>query len=208
MQRTKSGRRIELSDRDMEIFKLLARYRYLRSTYIHAFVGGASETRFKERLGDLYHEGYLDRPAQQWEFADARCRPVVHELGSGGARVLHDVRDGTEQARTPLTTSAHRQFRHSLMICEALASMELGVRLGDSLRFIPWPEILARAPEATRASPAPFRLPVSTGGYLVLTVCSGSNTGLTTPRPIASSPSKLIAAPCRLCVLLASRPHT
>ena len=44
MRRTGTGRRIELTARDVEIFKLLGRYRYLRSTYIHAFVGGAFET--------------------------------------------------------------------------------------------------------------------------------------------------------------------
>src|ERR1700743_3862316 len=83
MRRTRTGKRIELTARDVEIFKLLSRYRYLRSTYIHAFVGGASETRFKERLGDLFHEGFLDRPEAQWEFADARCMPAVYENGLG-----------------------------------------------------------------------------------------------------------------------------
>src|SRR5580692_9118008 len=68
MRRTRTGRRIELTPRDIEIFRVLARYRYLPSTYIYAFVGGASETRFKERLGDLFHEGYLDRPGRQWDF--------------------------------------------------------------------------------------------------------------------------------------------
>jgi hypothetical protein len=153
-----------LSARDIEIFKLLARYRYLRSTYIHAFVGGASETRFKERLGDLFHEGYLNRPTQQWEYADARCRPVVHELGVGAARTLRDC--GTDVASAFPDRGAHRQFRHSLMICEALASLELGA-CACGLRFIPWPEMLARAPEATRAAIRPFRLPVPSGGYIV-----------------------------------------
>ena len=73
MRRTRTGKRIELTQRDIDIFKLLRQYRYLRSTYIHAFVGGASETRFKERLGNLFHEGYLDRPSQQWEL---RQRPA------------------------------------------------------------------------------------------------------------------------------------
>ena len=79
MRRTQTGKRLELSARDIEIFKLLQRYRYLHSTYIHAFVGGASATRFRERLGDLFHEGYLDRPAQQWEFADDRLIEVGME---------------------------------------------------------------------------------------------------------------------------------
>src|SRR6266481_4369983 len=88
MQRTRTGKRIELTTRDVEIFKLLCKYRYLRSTYIHAFVGGASETRFKERLGNLFHEGYLDRPTQQWDFANARHIPVVHESGRAGIQAL------------------------------------------------------------------------------------------------------------------------
>ena len=64
--------RIALTPRDIAIFQLLGNYRYLRSTYLHAFVGGASQTRFKERLGDLFHEGFIDRPEKQWELANAR----------------------------------------------------------------------------------------------------------------------------------------
>src|SRR5665213_4632156 len=89
MRRTQTGKRLELSARDIEIFKLLERYRYLRSTYIHAFVGGASEKRFKERIGDLFHEGYLDRPEQQWDYARARYLPVAYENGAGAAQALN-----------------------------------------------------------------------------------------------------------------------
>ncbi len=167
MQRTRTGRRIELSSRDVEIFKLLRRYRYLRSTYIHAFVGGVSATRFKERLGDLFHEGYLDRPPQQWASADARCMPVVHESGTGSERALRAWGARADDGSTPLADTAHRQFLHALMICEVLASIELAVRADRRLRFITWPEILARAPEAVRASGTPVRLPVPSGGYLV-----------------------------------------
>jgi Replication-relaxation len=167
MKRTRTGRRIELSARDIKIFELLTRYRYLRSTYMHAFVGGASETRFKERLGDLFHEGYLDRPAQQWEFADARCMPAVHENGRGGINALRACGNGLDADERQIAGTTHRQFLHALMICEALASMELAVRAGEHLRFIAWPEILARASEVTRASRTPFRLPVPSGGYVV-----------------------------------------
>ena len=55
----------------------------------------------------------------------------------------------------------HRQFQHALMICEILASIELASRMVPGLRFVGWPEILARAPETTRVSPVPFRLPLS-----------------------------------------------
>lgn len=151
----------------MKIFRLLTRYRYLRSTYIHAFVGGASQTRFKERLGDLFHEGFIDRPAQQWEFANCRHMPVVYETGPGAQRILRERGVESPEPVTFLSGMAHRQFLHSLMICEILASLELGIRARSGLRFITWPQILARAPEHTRASAAPFRIAVPTGGYLV-----------------------------------------
>lgn len=167
MRRTRTGKRLELTVRDIEIFKLLERYRYLPSTYIHAFVGGASSTRFKERLGDLFHEGYVDRPSQQWDFADARHSPAVYETGARAARTLFDAGIMAGDRRTFLREAAHRQYRHSLMICQILASLELRARANPLLRFIGWSEILGRAPEATRSSIAPFRLPVPSGGYLV-----------------------------------------
>ena len=158
MRRTPTGKRIELTYRDLDIFRALVRYRYLSSTYIYEFAGGASQTRFKERLGDLFHEGYLDRPSRQWEMAECRHRPVIHELGTGAKRVL-DQQNITQEPRTWLGASVRRQFAHSLMVCETLASIELATRLCHGVRFISWPEILAKAPAPTRASPVPFRFP-------------------------------------------------
>jgi hypothetical protein len=153
MQRTRTGKAIAITARDLEIFRALRRYRFLRSTYLHAFTGGESEKRFKERLGDLFHEGYLDRPEEQWRFADARFAPVVHELGKGAAEIAPDA-----EAVTWLSEGPHRQFQHSLMTCEVLASIELACRDRGSVRFISWPEMLTKAPESTRRSAKPFVL--------------------------------------------------
>jgi hypothetical protein len=167
MRRTPNGKRLEITSRDVEIFRLLGRYRYLRSTYLHAFVGGASEARLKERLGDLFHEGYIDRPSQQWAFANARHSPAVYDIGTGGRRALQEVGCDLSGQYTFLADGAHRQFLHSLLICEILASFELAVRTTLDLRFIGWPEMLGKAPEGTQRSNAPFRLPVPSGGTLV-----------------------------------------
>jgi hypothetical protein len=167
MRRTQTGKRLGLTARDIEIFKLLERYRYLRSTYIHSFVGGVSEKRFKERIGDLFHEGYIDRPEQQWEFARAQYLPVAYENGAGATRALREAGIEIDDARTFPATTAHRQFQHSLMICEILASLDLGARAEPLLRLIAWPEILGRAPEAVRSSGTSFRFPIPSGGYLV-----------------------------------------
>lgn len=158
------GKRVELTPRDLEIFALLERYRYLRSTYLHAFVGGASLTRFKERLGLLFHEGYIGRPAQQWAFAGCRYRPAIYEAAKGSKRALEASGQPSPYAATFLASDgAHRQFQHSLLVSDLLASLELAARECPGLRFVSWGEILARAPAATRESPQPFRLAAAQG---------------------------------------------
>lgn len=164
MRRISSGKRIEVTDRDIELFKLLNRYHYLRSNFLYAFLGGNSETWFKGRLGDLYHDGrYINRPEQQWQFANSRHMPVIYELDTKGEQVLREY--GLWHNDSPLLKNgrmgAYRQFAHQLMICDCMASMELGVREDPSLRFISWREILAKAPEKTRNADNPFEIPVS-----------------------------------------------
>ncbi len=164
MRRATTGKRIELTDRDIELFKLLNRYHYLRSNFLYVFLGGNSETRFKERLGDLYHDGrYINRPEQQWQFANCRYMPVIYELDERGEQVLRER--GLMQSDSPLLKKgrmgAYRQFAHELMICDCMASIELGVRQDPGLRFISWQEIVEKAPETTRRFDNPFAIPVS-----------------------------------------------
>jgi len=162
--RKRTGKRIAPTERDTTIFALLRRYRYLRSTFIHAFVGGC-EKRLIERLGDLFHEGYLNRPPQQWQAFNARYAPAVYELDALGEAFLRERGEEEPAYAVDLVAKgrmgANRQFAHALMICDTLSSIELGVRQTRGVRFISWQEILARAPESTRAAPNPFAIPVS-----------------------------------------------
>lgn len=164
MRRISLGKRIELSDRDIELFKLLNRYTFLRSNFLYAFVGGNSETWFKGRLGDLYHDGrYINRPEQQWQFANSRYMPVIYELDTKGEQALRE--HGLSLNDSPLIKNgrmgAYRQFAHQLMICDCMASIEIGVREDPNLRFISWREIMAKAPETTREADNPFEIPIT-----------------------------------------------
>ncbi len=173
MKRQPTGKRLELTPRDLAIFELLERYLYLRSTFIYAFVGGASETRFKERLGDLYHEGgFLDRPKAQWQFANARYMPVVYEATDKARQVLLEygcIKGGRSEA----VVRGDRQFAHTLMACEVLSSIEWAARSDPNLRFISSQEILAKAREATRICPYPFRILCHQSGCVTFVVPDG-----------------------------------
>jgi hypothetical protein len=150
---TDDGRAVVVypTDRDIEIFKLLARYRFLPSDYIHAFVGGSSSA-LSRRLNLLCRKPnlYLARPHQQRGAADANHRPLIYELDERGARVLK------ERGLPLLPKSYHRNFTHELMVAQIMASFELGTRERSNIRLITWPEILANpaTPEATRQSAA------------------------------------------------------
>jgi hypothetical protein len=151
LHRKATGKALALSLRDLEIFKLLNRYRYLRSTFIHALVGGYKIALIK-RLGMLYHDGYLDRPAQQWHAINARYMPAVYELGKRGEQALRSL-------GVAVTSIASQQFSHSLMVCDILASIEIGVRADPRLRLILWDEILAKMPASGTSGKNPLELP-------------------------------------------------
>jgi hypothetical protein len=166
MSRKPTNKRIELNERDIEIFRLLNRYRYLRSTHLFALIGGKSQKRFIERLGHLYHEGgYLDRPPQQWQTVNARYMPAVYELGEAGERVLAQHGLAAPSLTRKVRPGAVRQYHHELMICDVISSIEIGARANPNLRYISWDEIFLnpKMPEVTRnsANPLAISVPVS-----------------------------------------------
>jgi hypothetical protein len=159
-----STKPVRLTAHDLDILNVLQRYRYASTEHIHAFVGG-QKNRFQERLGRLYREPncYIDRPAQQRQYFNANYRPIIYELDRNGERALRQYgrwEDDASIAWLNRGRDGHTDFAHSVMICEALASIELGIKQNPALRFIPWPEIKARMPEQTRRSKLLHCLPV------------------------------------------------
>jgi hypothetical protein len=146
-----------LTERDLQILGVLARYRYLPSNDIHALVGG-NFTALTARLNLLSRRPnlFLNRPTRQRENASANHCHLVYELDERGAALRG-------RAAPAPTKAAHRNFAHELMVCRIMASIELGVRADSSVRFISWAEIRANphTPAATRASDRSASIPVS-----------------------------------------------
>jgi hypothetical protein len=140
------------TDRDVAIFQLLARFRYLPSDYIHAFVGGNAKA-LGRRLNLLCRKPnlYLARPQQQRQSAAANHRPLIYALDERGSRTLRE-RGLPLPPSTPV-----RNFAHELMVAQVTASIELGTKENGSVRVITWSEILEseKTPKATRDSATP-----------------------------------------------------
>lgn len=79
----------------MEIVRVVARHRLIRSTHIAALVGHSLD-RTNDRLMRLFHAGYLDRPRAQLDYyPTSGSGPMIYALADRGARLLREW-DGVE----------------------------------------------------------------------------------------------------------------
>jgi hypothetical protein len=145
--------------RDIErIFAPLTRYRYLPVDYLHALGGGDSVDYLVNRLNLLSRipNLYVRRPLEQRANATANHRPLVYELASRGWTLMQEQGFERRHNRPPAS------FAHELMICQIMASFELGARSAGA-QLITWSDILRseNLPEATRRSPKPWNIPVT-----------------------------------------------
>ena len=119
-------------------------------------------------LTDLFHEtdtlhngAYLDWPRQQRETYNARYTASIYALSSAGEALLEDE-DVQVNYLTDLVRSGrmavNREFAHTMMICDTLASIELGVQSEPNVRLVSWQEILAKAPKETQQAGNPFAI--------------------------------------------------
>jgi len=162
--RQPTGKSIRLSERDAKIFALLTRYRYLNTEQLLAFVQPQSVKRFKERLGDLFHEtSLINRPAAQWKFPDAKCQHAIYEITMQGIEWLS--LQGIKPQNVTLFSRRERmgvrtQFEHRLLVIDHLVRRELEILNTPNERFISIDEILSRAPIVTIESPNPLAIPI------------------------------------------------
>jgi hypothetical protein len=171
-----------LSSHDIEIFTALARYRYLPADYIRAIVGGSLK-HLIHRLNILSREPnlFINRPKQQRANASANCRPLIYKLDHRGAHILSE--QGIEYRRN----RGAGNFAHELMICQIMASFELGAR-ETGVRFITWDDIIRseNLPDKTRQSPKPFHIPISVSvdGHQIHTHVAADGNPFGIARPI------------------------
>jgi len=152
-----------LTDDDVEIVRLLARHRFLRSTHIAVLVGRSLD-RTNDRLSRLFHAGYLDRPRAQLDYyPTAGSAPIAYALADRGARLLIE-RDGTEFANVEWSRknrSAGRPFiEHQLEVMDFYVALQLAAQSRDDVRLIHPDEMVATFPDQSFAEHNPFALRV------------------------------------------------
>jgi hypothetical protein len=143
-----TGKWVDLVPRDIEILRLLYEHGPLPTAYLHALTKdqGADLTRFKKRMGDLFHENnnayrnwLLERPPQLNPRSDL-SHFVVSDLGLTGLRVLAEEGLLADHAKA----SAGGNAQHMFMTACLTAAIEAQAKaLG--LRYVSRREILSDA---------------------------------------------------------------
>jgi DNA-binding Lrp family transcriptional regulator len=142
-----------LTDDDVEIVRQLARYRFLRSTHIAALVRRSLD-RTNDRLKNLFHAGYIDRPRAQLDYyPTSGSAPIVYALADRGARLLRE-RDGIafknlEWSRK--NRQAGRPFvEHQIEVVNFQVALESAVRDRSDVRLLGPKELTAGSRSSMR----------------------------------------------------------
>lgn len=141
-------------DKALQLLRVFARYRYTRSNFARALCG------FTRRTGNyhlefLWNNYFVDKPKGQGNGYNSLNDSHVYEITDKGMKYLdEEVYEATNLTREQFDLPK-KNFRHDMMICDLLQSIELGTQ-GTGCRFITQSEILEKSP-----IPDPLKFPAS-----------------------------------------------
>lgn len=145
---------------DVQIVRVIAQHRLIRSTQIAAMVGRSLD-RTNDRLLRLFHAGYVDRPRAQLDYyPTSGSAPMIYALANRGVRLLRQT-DGAEFRSIDWNRKnreAGRPFiEHQIAIVEFQVALRRAVDEWRDLTLIDVADMLAGV--RNRAARHPFTLP-------------------------------------------------
>jgi hypothetical protein len=159
-RRSESPTSFQLTDRDVQIIRLVAEHRFLRSTHISQLLD-APHKKICDRLAALFHAGYLDRPRAQITYHvpnGGSCR-LVYGLSNGGARLIAGIAGASHPVGNwnKKNEEAGREFiTHSLMISDFHVALRAACKEHRGIQLRGPQEILASASTPNRADRSPW----------------------------------------------------
>jgi len=130
---------LKIQPRDIQIVKLVYDHRFLSSDQIRALSDG-SEQVISRRLQKLFHNGFLDRPPQQFSFT-AGSNTMVYGLGDKGADILSTefgIDRGKITWRTKNYEAKTRYLNHTLMISNFRVCFTLAFKETQKAKLLFW----------------------------------------------------------------------
>ncbi len=149
--RRTNTRPFRLTARDYDIIRALARHKVLQSTHFDTLFAPADPQRLRQRLYFLYHHSYVARPKEQVLSMLERkgSQSLIYTLAPRGARLIAEL---DEVLVRPKAAEKLGQLTHSLEVSDVLVSIEAACRNSERYEFVPFAEILSRAPAVTQGA--------------------------------------------------------
>lgn len=149
----------QLTERDIELVRLVADYRFLRSSHLTELCQ-APHKKICDRLTALFHAGYLDRPRSQFDHyrEGGGSSPIAYALGTEGARLLRERGlDAADVDWTRKNEEVGRQYLlHTLMIADVRSALHRSIRHHPGFKLLEARELLELAPEETQKRSRPW----------------------------------------------------
>lgn len=140
----------------LDVLLLLSRYKYLRSNHIRQLLPHRSSVKIGDSLRRMYDLGYIDRPKEGKRGYNSHYCCEIYTLDTKGEKLLAERGLAPAQVtrlHRDKSDAPHKQFAHAMMICDTLASIEIGA-IAAGVEFIPWTDIVANCDD-----PKPLNLP-------------------------------------------------
>src|SRR5437879_1974841 len=156
-----------LTDDDVEIVRIVARHRLIRSTHIAALVGRSLD-RTNDRLMRLFHAGYIDRPRAQLDrFPTSGSAHYIYALADRGVRLLREE-DGVA-FRNPEWSRKNREagrpfIEHQIEIVNFQVALQRAVAQRSDVRLVSAEEMLAASRRPAARNPFMLRAKLSDHG--------------------------------------------
>lgn len=135
-------RHVRLTPDDLAIIGHVVRHRFLRSTHLVQLLPHRPAKKIVERMGQLYHAGFLDRPRAQLDYFDrAGSAPMVYAPGDRSTDVVPGTaglewKDKNRQARRPY-------IEHALAIADIMVAFDMAARRRKDLELLDAPALAA-----------------------------------------------------------------
>src|SRR3954469_11809031 len=138
-----------LTEDDVEIVRVVARHRLIRSTHFLGLVASSLD-RTNERLLRLFHAGYIDRPRAQLDYYPTfGSAPMIYALADRGVRLLREW--DAVKFRNPEWSRKNREatrpfIEHQIEIVDFEVSLQRAVRTRGGIKLITAEDMIAATP--------------------------------------------------------------
>jgi hypothetical protein len=140
----------QLTSRDEDIIRAVARNRFLTSRQIQTLFAASTQNIIR-RLNGLFHAGYLDRPRAQLDYyTTAGSAPMVYALADKGARLINR-RDGAtlpeDEWKRKIRAAGRPFIEHTLAIAELHTALVAACQTRPDVELVDAKALIAAFPK-------------------------------------------------------------